>query len=52
MFEFDRYQGAILGPSSSDSVTTLENKFGKTFSWVIGFFLFQKRNLERRFPEL
>ena len=40
MFEFDRYQGAILGPSSSDSVTTLENKFGKTFSWVIGVFFF------------
>ena len=38
MFKFEKYQRAILGPSSSDSVTTLEKKFGKTFSWVcIGF---------------
>ena len=28
------YQRAILGPSSSDSVATLENKFGKIFCWV------------------
>ena len=39
MFKFEKYQRAILGPSSSDSVATLEKKFGKTFSWVwIGFF--------------
>ena len=39
MFKFKKYQRAILGPSSSDSVATLEKKFGKTFSWVcMGFF--------------
>ena len=39
MFKFEKYQKAILGPSSSDSVATLEKKFGKTFSWVcMGFF--------------
>ena len=34
MFKFEKYQRAILGPSSSDSVATLENKFGKIFRWV------------------
>ena len=34
MFKFEKYQRAILGPSSSDSVATLEKKFGKTCSWV------------------
>ena len=34
MFMFEKYQKAILGPSSSDSVATLEKKFGKTFFWV------------------
>ena len=39
MFKFEKYQRAILGPSSSDPVTTLEKKFGKTFFWVcISFF--------------
>ena len=38
MFKFDEHQRAILEPSSSDSVATLEKKFGKTFSWVcMGF---------------
>ena len=31
---FEKYQKAILGPSSSDSVGTSEKKFGKTFFWV------------------
>ena len=40
MFKFEKYQSAILGPSSSDSVATLKKKFGKTFSWVcMSFFL-------------
>ena len=34
MFKFKKYQRAILGPSSSYSVATLEKKFGKTFPWV------------------
>ena len=34
MFKFKKYQRAILGPRSSDSVATLEKKSGKTFSWV------------------
>ena len=39
MFKFEKYQRAILRPSSSDSVATLEKKLGKTFSWVwMGFF--------------
>ena len=34
----EKYERAILGPSSSDSVSTLEKKFGKIFSWVcVGF---------------
>ena len=38
MFKFEKYQRAILGPSSFDSVASLEKKFGKTFSWVcLGF---------------
>ena len=43
MFKFDKYQRAILGPSSSDSVTALEKKFEKAFSWVIGFFSKKKK---------
>ena len=39
MFKFGNYQRAILGPSRSDSVATLEKKFGKTFSWVCMIFL-------------
>ena len=31
MFKFKKNQRANLGPSSSDSVATLEKKFGKTF---------------------
>ena len=39
MFKFEKYQSAILGSSSSDSVAILKKKFGKTFSWVcMGFF--------------
>ena len=39
MFKFEKYQRAILGPSSSDFVTTVEKKIGKTFSKVyISFF--------------
>ena len=38
MFKFEEHQRAILEPSSSDSVATLEKKFGKTFSWdCMGF---------------
>ena len=38
MFTFEEHQRAILEPSSSDSLATLEKKFGKTFSWVcMGF---------------
>ena len=40
MFKFEKNQQAILGPSSSDSVATLEKKFGKTFSWVCMVFFF------------
>ena len=32
--KFKKYQRAILEPSSSDSVASLEKKFGKAFSWV------------------
>ena len=39
MLKFEKYHRAILGPSSFDSVATLENKFGKTFSWVYMVFL-------------
>ena len=39
MFKFKKYQKAILGPSNSDSVATLEKKLGKTFSWVCMSFL-------------
>ena len=39
MYKFEKYQKAILRPSSSDSVATLEKKFGKIFSRVcMGFF--------------
>ena len=34
MFKFEKYQCAILGPSSSDSAANIEKKFGKTISWV------------------
>ena len=34
MFKFEKYQRAILGASSSDSVAPLEKKFRKTFSRV------------------
>ena len=34
MFKFEKHQSTILGPSSSDSLTYIEKKFGKTFSWV------------------
>ena len=43
MFKFEKNQKAILGPSSSDSVATLEKKFGKTFSWVCMVFFFKKK---------
>ena len=39
MLKFEKYHRAILGPSSFDSVATLENKFGNTFSWVCMVFL-------------
>ena len=39
MFKFEKYQKAILGPSSSDSVATSEKKFRKAISWVCMFFL-------------
>ena len=39
MFKFEKYQSAILGSSSSDSVAILKKKFGKTFSWVCMGFL-------------
>ena len=42
MFKFEKYQRAILGPSSSNSVATLGKKFGKTFSWVCMVF-FEKK---------
>ena len=48
MFKFKKYQRVILGPSSSDSVASLENKFGKTFYWVcMSFFkkAFQKSEI-------
>ena len=32
MFKFEKYQRVILRPSISDSLATLERKFGKTFS--------------------
>ena len=44
MFKFEKYQRAILGPSSSDSVATLEKKFRKTFSWVCMVFFFKKNS--------
>ena len=34
MFNFENYQCAILGPSSSDSVANIEKKFGKAIFWV------------------
>ena len=34
MFKFKKNQKAILGPSSSDFVATVEKKFGKIFSRV------------------
>ena len=34
MFKFKKLERAILGPSTSDSVATLEKKFEDTFSWV------------------
>ena len=47
MFKFEKYQREIWGPSSSDSVATLEKKFGKNISWVCsGYYLFFKRNLK------
>ena len=40
MFKFEKYQRAIVGPSSCDSVATLKEKFEKIFSWVcMSFFL-------------
>ena len=39
MYKFEKYKKTILRPSSSDSVATLEKKFGKIFSRVcMGFF--------------
>ena len=38
MLKFEKYQRAILGSSSSDSVATFEKKFGKIFSWICMFF--------------
>ena len=37
-FKCEKYQKAILGSSSPDSVAILEKKFGKSFSWFyVGF---------------
>ena len=44
MFKFKKYQKAIMGPSSSDSVATLEKKFGKTFFWVCMSFLASQKS--------
>ena len=33
-FKFEKYQCAVLGSSSSDSVANIEKKFGKAISWV------------------
>ena len=39
MFKFEKYQSAIFGPISSDSVTNIEKKFEKKhlpgFVWVL-----------------
>ena len=35
---FEKFQSAILGSSSPDSVAIFEKKVGKTFSW--GFYVF------------
>ena len=37
-FMSQKYQSAILGPSSPDSVGALKKKFGKIFSCVCMFF--------------
>ena len=42
MFQFEKYQREILGPSISDSVATLEKKFGKKFFWVCMVFFKKK----------
>ena len=48
MFTFEEHQRAILEPSSSDSLATLEKKFGKTFSWVcMGFSKKKKSNFDQ-----
>ena len=39
MFKSEKYHRKILGPSSFDSVATLEKKFENTFSWVCMGFL-------------
>ena len=39
MFKFEKYQRAILAHSNSDSVATLQNKFGKTLPGFVWFFL-------------
>ena len=47
MYKFEKYQKAILRPSSSDSVATLEKKFGKIFSRVcMGFFKMPAKKVE------
>ena len=47
MFKFEKYQRAILGPGSSDSVATLEKKVRKTFSWVCMVFFLKKKTAKK-----
>ena len=38
IYRFEKYQRAIVGCSSPDSVAMVEKKLGKTFSWVFHVF--------------
>ena len=45
----EKYQRAILGPTSSDSVASLGKEFGNTFSWVcMAFFLKKKKASQKK----
>ena len=49
MFMLEKYQRAILGPTSSDSVASLGKEFGNTFSWVcMAFFKKKKKSQPKK----
>ena len=49
MFKFKKCERAIVGPSRSDSLATLENKFEKTFLGFVCMGFLKKVNQKKEF---